>query len=946
MPGPAFEYIRGAVHLPGARLWLDAHDPIGPAETVFVSHAHSDHTAAHARVLFSAPTQRLMRARVSGDREERVLDFGRPHDGEALGIGARRLTLLPAGHIFGSAMSLIEDESGSLLYTGDFKLRRGLSSEPCEPRAADVLVMETTYGRPEYVFPPTEEVIQGIVRFCHEALDQEEIPVLLGYSLGKSQEILRGLAGAGLRIQLSEAVAELTRIYASFGMEFPEYSLFRPETAAGHVVLAPPGSTSATLRRQLGRVRVAVLTGWAVMPGCHYQYQADAAFPLSDHADFPDLVEFVRRVAPRRVYTLHGFASDFAGHLRRLGVDARALGVEEQLELAVAGWSPTRGVPPPRACGPMPVPVPAPEAGTLGRLNPTEATSAEVAPGSFLAFAQTCAQVGAVVSKLEKQALLAAYLASIDLERLASVVTWFTGLVFPSPANRSLQLGWAVIRDAVCEITGLSPVEFRHVYLKHSDTGATVEELITIHAGRPKRQDVQGLALDEVQELFESLESACGPTEKCPLLASALRRCSPVEARFLVKVVTGNLRIGLKEGLVEEAVARAFGVTVDAIREVHACTGDLGATALLARRNQLASAGIEPFRPVRVMLASPESDAGAILDRVREWSGGKPGECGAGTVAWMEDKYDGIRCQVHKVGSRVMMYSRDLKEVTTQFAELARAAAGMPGDWILDGEVVAMDGGRVLPFQELQRRLGRREGDLFLEREVPICFIAFDVLWAGGEDVVRQPLCRRREVLDALSLPPGMIRARRAVAVKREEIEAQFAAARGRGNEGLVIKDPESAYTPGRRGISWLKLKRPGATLDCVVVGAEFGHGKRHAVLSDYTFAVRDEVGGGLKTIGKAYTGLTQDEIARLTGHFLGRVVRQVGRYHEVAPDVVLEIAFDSLQPSPRHSSGLAMRFPRIVRIRDDKTVDDIDTLATARRLASRKTEGDGRTKG
>ena len=170
-----------------------------------------------------------------------------------------------------------------------------------------------------------------------------------------------------------------------------------------------------------------------------------------------------------------------------------------------------------------------------------------------------------------------------------------------------------------------------------------------------------------------------------------------------------------------------------------------------------------------------------------------------------------------------------------------------------------------------------------------------------------------------------------------EEIESAFEAARSRNNEGLMIKDPASAYTPGRRGLAWLKLKKAFATLDCVVVGAEYGHGKRNKVLSDYTFAVRDDATGELKTIGKAYTGLTDAEIEQLTAHFLKTALRQHNRFFEVPPDTVLEIAFDRIQPSNRHSSGLALRFPRIVRIRDDKPVSEIDTLSTARSLVARK---------
>jgi DNA ligase 1 len=282
------------------------------------------------------------------------------------------------------------------------------------------------------------------------------------------------------------------------------------------------------------------------------------------------------------------------------------------------------------------------------------------------------------------------------------------------------------------------------------------------------------------------------------------------------------------------------------------------------------------------------------------------------------------------VGDRVALYSRDLKEITSAFLEIADAARASARDFVLDGEILAMRDAVALPFSELQRRLGRREGDLFLGQEIPVQFVAFDLLWHAQESLLQKPLKQRRALLEQLGLfiPSQITHGRTA-----PEIEAAFQAAKLRGNEGLMIKDPSSAYTPGRRGLAWLKLKKAHATLDCVVIGAEYGHGKRNAVLSDYTFAVRDENTGQLLTIGKAYSGLTDVEIASLTEHFLKTRIRQQGRFLEVPADTVLEIAFDSVQPSARHTSGLALRFPRIVRIRRDKSVAEIDTLQTAKSL-------------
>lgn len=903
-----FQYHRGGIFLPRLNLWLDPHEPKIGSEKVFVSHAHSDHTGAHREVILSEATAMLMQARIGGERTEHRLPYRVPQEfGE--GEGKYRITLLPAGHIFGSAMSLIEADGSSLLYTGDFKLRRGLSAEPCESCTADTLIMETTYGQPKYEFPPTADVMQGIVRFCQQAVDNDETPVLFGYSLGKSQEILSGLSGAGLPIMLHAQVIKLTQIYEKLGHTFPPYEKLDPAAARGKVIVCPPNANRSALLRQVGAIRTAVLTGWAIDPGCRYQSQCDAAFPLSDHADFPDLIEFVKRVAPRKVYTLHGFAADFAQTLRDLGFAAQALSEREQLSLSLQF----------SMAAPKPVAKPAVKEKQEPVFDKTQ-----VEADSFLCFAQTCEHIGATTKKLEKTERLAAYLATLKEAELASATTWFTGQAFGPGSGKVLNLGWSVIRAAVCAVAGLPEGRFRQVYLKHSDTGETVFEILGQVPPTGPSSSIIGMAAQ-----FQKLHAARGPKAKTPMLIETLKGCSALEAKYLVKVLTGDLRIGLKEGLVEEAVMRAFDAELEAIKKANLLLGDIGETSRLAQRGELNKVGLMPLRPVKCMLASPEETAADVWERVMAWEEGD-----ANRIAWLEDKYDGIRCQVHKVGTRVELFSRDLKNITATFPELVDELRGVDGDFILDGEVLAMRHGRALAFGELQKRLGRRESDLFMLDEVPICFVAFDVLWEMGETLLDLPLSERRQRLEKLQKRVGVFQTALVTqAQSRDEIEAAFQSARERNNEGLIIKDPASTYSPGRRGLSWLKLKRALATLDCVVVGAEWGHGKRKEVLSDYTFAVRDEATGELKTIGKAYSGLKDAEIANLTKHFLKRVVRQRGCYHEVTPDVVLEIAFDAIQESDRHTSGLAMRFPRIARIRTDKTIAEIDTVMSARKL-------------
>ena len=381
---------------------------------------------------------------------------------------------------------------------------------------------------------------------------------------------------------------------------------------------------------------------------------------------------------------------------------------------------------------------------------------------------------------------------------------------------------------------------------------------------------------------------------------------SPDEARYIAKLITAELRIGLREGLVEEGVALAFGAEPAAVSRAVMLTGDLGEAALLARAGRLDDAAPRWFVPLRSMLATPVADAVEAVARL-------------GEDVWVEDKYDGIRCQLHRRGPDVALYSRDLKNISAQFPEITDAAVHLRSDVMLDGEILAFHDGRVMPFHALQTRLGRVAPDAAVMAAVPVIYVAWDVLMVDGEVLIDHPLRERRARLEALEVPQPLALAHLERVHGVAEIDRRFDDARARLNEGLLLKQPESPYTPGRRGLNWLKLKRPLDTLDVVVVGAEWGHGKRRGVLSDVTFAVRVDGTEQLATIGKAYTGLTDAEIAEMTALLLDITVSDHGHYRTVEPRIVLEIAFDAVQFSARHKSGFALRFPRIARWRHDK---------------------------
>ncbi len=255
---------------------------------------------------------------------------------------------------------------------------------------------------------------------------------------------------------------------------------------------------------------------------------------------------------------------------------------------------------------------------------------------------------------------------------------------------------------------------------------------------------------------------------------------------------------------------------------------------------------------------------------------------------------------------------------------------------LFDGEVLAHRDGKVLRFFELQRRLGRKHVTAELRTEVPVVLVIFDLLHLDGRSMLDEPLETRRKMLEGLGLEHPYLLARVEESTSPSDLDRIFADTRERGNEGLMVKDPMSPYTPGRRGLAWLKLKRPLATLDVVVTSVEWGHGKRKGVLSDYTFAVLDTRAGKLVNVGKAYSGLTDAEIATMTEHFKSITIADRGWARVVKPEVVLEVAFDSIQRSNRHASGYALRFPRIVRLRDDKPVSEIDTLERVEQLYDR----------
>jgi len=578
-------------------------------------------------------------------------------------------------------------------------------------------------------------------------------------------------------------------------------------------------------------------------------------------------------------------------------------------------------------------------------------------------FAVCCEAVTATTKKLQKTAIVADYFQSRTVEEAAVSAVFLSGGAFPAWEETTLQVGGAALSRIVADLSGSDESALTASYRKLGDFGSVAGDVL-------KERPGQGLGILEVSKIFREIAAARGAAAKAALVRSLLSRGTPLEAKYIVKIITGDLRIGLKESLVEEAIAKAYAATLAEVQRANMLLGDIGETLRLAVDGRLADAKMRMFHPLGMMLASPVESPEEGLSYFAE--------------AAVEDKYDGIRAQAHVSNGEVKFFSRTRDEITESFPELPEVLAGLPQNAILDGEIVAWEYpansaptnlvvdecvsekaeeraaelGRARPFSVLQQRLGRKKVSDKMLREVPVAYVAFDVLYAGGELLIERPLRERAKILDELLTQrnpnPGaaqkkvsqqkftfgneearsvthVVRAPVFRAASPEHLDELFSAAQARGNEGLMIKDLDSPYTPGKRGKSWLKMKRELATLDVVVTAVEFGHGKRIGVLSDYTFAVWD--GDRLVNIGKAYSGLTDVEIAEMTKWFFEHTIEDQGFRRTVEPTIVLEVAFNNMMQSERHESGYALRFPRIVRLRPDKTAEDADTIERAREI-------------
>jgi DNA ligase-1 len=568
----------------------------------------------------------------------------------------------------------------------------------------------------------------------------------------------------------------------------------------------------------------------------------------------------------------------------------------------------------------------------------------------FSLFVETCEKIRLTTKKNEKIEIISSYIGTLDETSLSIAVLFLSGRVFPAGSNLTLNIGFTTIMQSLSEIAMLDTKDIQNIHLKYGDIGAIAEYAVSKKYIISLFNQHYKLDLSFLYHQFKKIATISGSgsnKKKKEILKGLLTVCSPLESKYLVKIITGEMRIGSVEYLVEIAISRAFGKELKNIREAMLISADISYVAILAKKNLLHNAIIKPFMPVSFMLADVMFSAEEIINYYN-----KPLIC--------EYKYDGIRLQLHKFNNEVRLFSRNLTDITYAFPELVKAAIEttvkttntmLPNqiDFILDGELVAFKNGKPLHFQELQKRLRRKNVTSIIQTEVPIYYFIYDIMFFKNNQVLKKSLFDRKNILSTISFKEPIINSSYKIVESIEKVIAIFNESKNIGHEGLVVKDPLSQYYPGKRGRYWMKLKKELDTIDVVIVIAEYGHGKRAGVLSDYTFAVIDEGNNNnnnynndnnvseknvrLKTIGKAYSGLTDKEIDEMTKRLREITIEDKGNRILVKPEIILEVAFDTIQKSDRHDSGFALRFPRIKSIRFDKGIKDIDTLEKVKKI-------------
>ena len=538
---------------------------------------------------------------------------------------------------------------------------------------------------------------------------------------------------------------------------------------------------------------------------------------------------------------------------------------------------------------------------------------------TFLEFATAVHAIAQTRGTKAKAQIATDYLRTIDDPKdLETVVTWMADGAFSQRSGRSAAVGAATIAQAACHMLEIDyEAVFRPSKTATGSSSETISRLMEyLPSGRAAREPRLWSIL-EVMRIFEDIAAAKGRIEKQEYLWAAWKAMTGLEIRYFLRVLSqGSLRIGFDARNVVAAVAEVFGQAHERVRSAWMLTGSAGEVARLCKEGRLDTAQFEIMRPLAFMLASPIEQK-----KIDDWSA---------YVA--EDKYDGMRCQLHAHRQEVRLYSRDLNALDHSFPDLIgeMQARHLPS-LVLDGEICVVTEGVIRPFQWLQKRMGAKKPGEVLLREYPVQFIAYDIIFHHEELLIQQPLSLRRERLVQVSEEFGIPYAGQVPVGGEADIDRYFDQAIGRGNEGLMLKRLDSLYEFGQRRSSWLKVKRPGGSLDTVILYATAGSGRRGGTFSDFTLAVRvaddDRFEQEWVPIGKAYGGYTNEELRQLNEAIRPLIVERFGPTVSLQPKIMVEIEFDAIQENKRTKAGYTLRFPRFKAIRWDKPITEANTL-------------------
>ena len=549
-------------------------------------------------------------------------------------------------------------------------------------------------------------------------------------------------------------------------------------------------------------------------------------------------------------------------------------------------------------------------------------------PTNFSALAELCEKLEGMKKRIPMVNLVADFLKSLEPKEVEPAVSMILGRALPKGSQQTLEVSWATLSEIIRRITGVDWRVFMDAFGKTGDIGAATK--VVFENSRVKRQMPlfeRALTITDVRESFEAIAEATGHgsrEKKERLIETLLSSASPLEAKYLVKIIIGEMRTGFHEGLMEQAVSAAFHVPLDMVQRASMVLGDIGSVAAIAKtegEEGLSKVGFKVFRPVRLMLAQMVND---VAEALKE-HGGKTA---------FEYKLDGARVQIHKHGEIVKIFSRRLTDVTESLPEIADAVKNnVKGEEaILEGEVIAVNNeGHPLPFQHLMRRFKRVHEVEDMTEAIPIKLFLFDILYLNGQSLIALPYVQRRQILaeNAGEIPLT----KQTITGSVEEAEQFLKEATSAGHEGLMAKKIDSDYVPGIRGKRWLKIKPTLEPLDLVIVAAEYGYGRRREWLSDYYLAARDAETGEFLTVGKTFKGLTDAEIIEMTKRLKELAIKEEPRRVFVIPKIVVEVAYNEIQKSPKYKCGMALRFARITRIREEKTPEEADTIQRVREI-------------